>query len=250
MIEVQNETKQLDSIPVNVSRTAATIKGGRRFSFGALVVMGDRQGQVGIGYGKANEVPPAIEKGEKEARRSLKKVVLKDGTIPHTVIGRFGASRVKLVPASPGTGIVAGITVRSVLELVGLRDCLTKAYGSTNKVNLVKATLNGLMSLRSKEQVESLRGIEIETTHVEDLLHRGQAYLPQVIKPQVAVSDTDNEKGGSTDNDEKNKIRTRRGKPVNTRPETTRTDAPIVDDNTAAPENNETTLPESTETPE
>lgn len=178
MIDMHEETTPLESTTVKVMRTAATIKGGRRFSFGALVVVGDRSGRVGIGYGKANEVPPAIEKGEKEARRSLKSVHLKEGTIPHTVIGRAGASRVKMVPASPGTGVIAGGTVRAVLDLVGVRDCLTKAYGSTNQMNLVKATLDGLLQLRRKDQVEALRGVEIEETHVEEILKRGADFAP------------------------------------------------------------------------
>lgn len=181
MIDMHEDAIPLEYTTVKVMRTAATIKGGRRFSFGALVVAGDRGGRVGIGYGKANEVPPAIEKGEKEARRCLKSVQLLEGTIPHTVVGRTGASRVKLVPASPGTGVIAGGTVRAVLDLVGVRDCLTKAYGSTNQMNLVKATLDGLMQLRRKEQVEYLRGVDIEATHVEDLLKRGAGAAAPVI---------------------------------------------------------------------
>jgi small subunit ribosomal protein S5 len=146
----------------SIRRCAAVVKGGRRFSFSALVVVGDRKGQVGIGFGKANEVPPAVEKAKKAALRSLKKVPLQGGTIPHPIIGRFGASVVKLLPASPGTGVIAGSSARAVLELAGVRDVLTKAYGSTNVINTVKATLEALTGLRSKETVEALRGVGVE----------------------------------------------------------------------------------------
>lgn len=193
------ELAGFESTTVGVYRTAATIKGGRRFSFGSLVVVGDRHGQVGIGYGKANEVPPAIQKAEKDARRSLKKVPLREGTLPHTVVGRFESSRVKLVPASPGTGVVAGAAVRAVLELAGVRDCLTKCYGSTNEKNVVKATLNALLDLRSKEDVEALRGVTLGETHVDDLLARGQAFMPTATsdKPATApVNELDAGKGG------------------------------------------------------
>jgi len=211
MIDFQEEAGPIETTTVKVSRTAATIKGGRRFSFGALVVAGDRHGQVGIGYGKANEVPPAIEKGEKEARRDLKQVELQQGTIPHTVIGRFGAAKVKLVPASPGTGVVAGATVRAVLELAGLRDCLTKSYGSSNQINLVKATLNGLTQLRSKKRTEELRGTDIEDTHVEEILKRGAAYMPPVkVKPIVEEEPTTGKKVGKPSGKRGEKKRSRR----------------------------------------
>lgn len=168
MIDETSESQGFESNTVGVFRTAATVKGGRRFSFGALVVVGDRRGRVGFGYAKGKEVPPAIEKAEKDARRGLINVQLIKGTIPHSVLGRFGASEVRMLPASPGTGVVAGGTVRAVLELAGVRDCLTKCYGSTNKKNLVKATMEGLKQLRSKNQVEMRRGVSIETTHVEE----------------------------------------------------------------------------------
>lgn len=190
------ELAGFESNTVGVYRTAATIKGGRRFSFGSLVVVGDRQGQVGIGYGKANEVPPAIQKAEKDARRSLKKVPLREGTLPHTVVGRFESSRVKLVPASPGTGVVAGAAVRAVLELAGVRDCLSKCYGSTNEKNVVKATMNALLDLRSKEKVEELRGVSLGETHVDDLLARGQAFITTTTSEKRAIAPTnDNDKG-------------------------------------------------------
>lgn len=172
MAELLDEKTQLESTTVGVFRTAATVKGGRRFSFSSLVVAGNRRGEVGIGYGKANQVPPAIEKAQKEARKSLMRVQLHAGTIPHETIGRFGASRVKLAPASPGTGVVAGAPVRAVLEMVGVTDCLTKCYGSTNKQNVVKAAMNALKQLRSPQEIESLRGVTIGKTEVDERLER------------------------------------------------------------------------------
>lgn len=147
---------------VRLYRCATVVKGGRRFSFGALVVVGDRQGQVGYGYGKANEVPPAVEKGVKKARRALFHVPLKGTTIPHRVVGHFGASRIILIPASQGTGVIAGAAPRAVLELAGVKDVLTKCYGSTSPKNLVKATINGLKALRTRASVEELRGVKLD----------------------------------------------------------------------------------------
>jgi small subunit ribosomal protein S5 len=147
---------------VKVYRCAKVVKGGRRFSFAALVVLGDRAGTVGIGYGKANEVPLAVEKGIKDARKSLHRVALLDRTIPHQISGKYGATKIILVPASPGTGVIAGSSARAVLEFSGVQDVLTKVYGSRSAKNVVKATLNGLLKLRSKEMVESLRGVEVE----------------------------------------------------------------------------------------
>jgi small subunit ribosomal protein S5 len=138
------------------------IKGGRRFSFTALVVVGDRNGRVGIGYGKAREVPMAVEKAGKVARGRLTPVTLVGTTIPHEITGRCGASKVFMKPAAPGTGIIAGSSARAVLELAGVRDVLTKAYGSTNPVNLVKATYDAVLRLRNKQQVAALRGVEIK----------------------------------------------------------------------------------------
>ena len=151
----------LDEIVVRISRCATVVKGGRRFSFGALVVVGDRRGQVGIGYGKAKEVPSAVEKAKKIAGRSLVTVKVVAGTLPHRVIGRFGASHVVMLPASPGTGVIAGPIVRAVLELVGVRDVLTKSYGSNSPKNLVQATLSGLTSMVTREDVERLRGVSL-----------------------------------------------------------------------------------------
>ena len=146
---------------VKVYRCSTVVKGGRRFSFAGLVVVGDRNGQVGIGYGKANEVPPAVEKSIKEARREIRKVNLLGTTIPHQVTGRFGATKIRLIPASAGTGVIAGAAARTVLELAGVHDVLTKVYGSTSAKNVVKATMDALMALRSKEQVEKLRGVSL-----------------------------------------------------------------------------------------
>ena len=158
----QEETVLEDTV-VKVFRCAKVVKGGRRFSFAALVVVGDRSGTVGVGYGKAKEVPMAVEKGVKDAKKSLHKIPLVDRTIPHQVIGRYRATKVVLVPASPGTGVIAGSSARAALEYAGVQDVLTKVYGSTSAKNVVKATLNGLLKLRSKETVESLRGVKIKT---------------------------------------------------------------------------------------
>ncbi|MHC4975719.1 MAG: 30S ribosomal protein S5 [Planctomycetota bacterium] len=179
MAEFLDESSQLESTTLGVYRTAATVKGGRRFSFGSLVVIGDRRGSVGYGYGKANEVPPAIEKAQKDAKRSMKKIPLQGGTIPHEVTGRFAATRVKLMPASPGTGVVAGTAVRAILEMLGVTDCLTKCYGSTNTRNVVKAAVDGLEQLVQKDKIAELRGVELGATAVDDMLERGQAYVPQ-----------------------------------------------------------------------
>ena len=146
---------------VKIRRCAAVVKGGRRFSFSALVVVGDGKGRVGWGYGKANEVPPAVEKATKDGTRSQVSIAMKGSTIPHMVHGRFGAARVVLVPASPGTGVIAGAAVRAVCEACGIGDILTKSYGSHNAVNLVKATIAALENLRSQAEVERLRGVSL-----------------------------------------------------------------------------------------
>lgn len=146
---------------VKIRRCAAVVKGGRRFSFTAMVVVGNGKGKVGWGYGKANEVPPAVEKAVKDGSRNLIEVELSGRSIPHLVEGRFGAARVVLVPASPGTGVKAGASVRAVCESAGIHDILTKSFGSTNPANLVKATINALLSLRSKQDIERLRGVTL-----------------------------------------------------------------------------------------
>jgi small subunit ribosomal protein S5 len=151
----------IESSVVRIYRCSKVVKGGRTFSFGALVVAGDRRGNLGIGYGKANEVPPAVEKATKDARKSMFKVNLKGTTIPHTVKGTSGASTVILVPARPGTGVTAGKSVRPCVELAGVTDILTKAYGSTSPKNLVKATIAALKQLQNREQVEQTRGVSL-----------------------------------------------------------------------------------------
>lgn len=146
---------------INVSRTAAVVKGGRRFSFTAVVVLGDMRGVIGLGQGKAREVPQAIEKAVRSARKDLRRYPLRGDTIPHQVLGRFGASKVVLRPAAPGTGIKAGATVRSVVESLGIRNLLTKAYGSRNPTNLVKAVFDGLGRLAGKKEIFSLRELPV-----------------------------------------------------------------------------------------
>jgi len=178
MAEMLDESSSIESVTVGINRTSATVKGGRRFSFSALVVVGDRQGRVGLGYGKANQVPPSIEKAQKAAKRKLRSYPLQGKTIPHEVEGRFGASGVRLVPASPGTGITAGSAVRAVLEMFGVQDCLTKCYGSTNKINLVKATIDALSHLRRREEIEALRGVVLGESVVETMVRRGMAFMP------------------------------------------------------------------------
>jgi small subunit ribosomal protein S5 len=154
----------LEDRVVKIRRCAAVVKGGRRFSFNALVVVGDNRGRVACGYGKANEVPPAVEKATKDAQETMRRqsrVSLRGDTIPHRVIGKFGGSQVILVPAGPGTGVKAGPGVRDVLELCGIRNILTKVHGSSNPINLVKATIQGLMLLRTREETARLRGVTL-----------------------------------------------------------------------------------------
>ncbi|MCS5617888.1 MAG: 30S ribosomal protein S5 [Planctomycetota bacterium] len=146
---------------VKVRRCATVVKGGRRFSFAGLVVVGNGRGKVGYGYGKANEVPPAVEKAIKDGMKNLIEVPISEGTIPHQVEGVYGTSKVILVPAGPGTGIIAGAAVRAVCESAGIQDVLTKAHGSVNSVNLVKAAIAGLKQLRTRDEIERLRGVSL-----------------------------------------------------------------------------------------
>jgi small subunit ribosomal protein S5 len=153
--------KGLEDNVVQIYRCAKVVKGGRRFSFAALVAVGDRRGNVGLGYGKANEVPDAVTKGIADAKKNMVRVCLKGHTIPHTVQGRCGASRVTLLPASEGTGVIAGKKLRPLLELAGIHDVLSKAYGSTSPKNLLKAGVDALTKLRSAEKIASLRGVSL-----------------------------------------------------------------------------------------
>lgn len=146
---------------MQIRRCACVVKGGRRFSFTALVVVGDNNGRVGWGYGKAVEVPLAVDKAQKSAGRNMMRVPVVETTIPHQVIGRYRSSRVLLLPASAGTGIIAGESVRAVMEKAGIADILTKSFGSNNPINLVKATFNGLQQLRTRDDVARLRGVEL-----------------------------------------------------------------------------------------
>lgn len=146
---------------VKIRRCAAVVKGGRRFSFAAMTVVGDGNVKVGWGYGKANEVPPSVEKANKQAARQMVEVNIVDGTIPHTVQGHYGAGRVILVPAGAGTGIIAGQAVRAVCEAAGLKNILTKSYGTSNPITLVKATFDALAQLRTRQDTERLRGVSL-----------------------------------------------------------------------------------------
>lgn len=157
----RNDRGEWSESVVAIRRCAAVVKGGRRFSFNALVVVGNARGQVAWGYGKANEVPPAVEKGVKDAHKQMNRVHLRGTSIPHQVIGRFGAARVIMLPARPGTGVIAGGAVRAVVQAAGITDILTKSYGSTNKLNIVKAAIDGLKQLRTKDEVARLRGVTL-----------------------------------------------------------------------------------------
>jgi small subunit ribosomal protein S5 len=159
--EPQSTRGELIDKLIKIRRCAAVVKGGRRFSFTALVVVGDGHGKVGWGYGKANEVPPAVEKAVKDGSRNMVPVPMQGTSIPHPIEGRFGAAHVVLLPASPGTGVIAGSAVRAVCEACGIRDILTKSFGSNNPINLAKAAISALQQLRAPSDVERLRGVSL-----------------------------------------------------------------------------------------
>jgi small subunit ribosomal protein S5 len=160
-----DETELIDKV-VFINRVAKVVKGGRRFRFSALVVVGDGKGLVGVGYGKANEVPEAIRKGIENAKKSLYRIPLKGATLHHQVMGRWGAARVLLKPASPGTGVIAGGPVRAMMEALGVKDILTKCIGTNNPNNVLKAVMQGLLSIRSPEDIANIRGKK-----VSEILH-------------------------------------------------------------------------------
>jgi small subunit ribosomal protein S5 len=182
MPEMLDESKKIESTTIGVYRTSATVKGGRRFSFGALVVVGDRNGKVGFGYAKSGEVPQAVDKAQKDAQKRLIGLPRNGTTIHHEVEGRYASAKVRLIPAAPGTGVVAGTVTRAVLELAGVADCLTKCYGSTNPQNVLKAIFNAVEQLRTPETIAGLRGLDLGKTTIDEKIEKGRQFMPAARK--------------------------------------------------------------------
>ena len=180
-----NDAQLRESRVININRVAKVVKGGRRFSFTALVVIGDGAGRVGLGYGKAKEVPLAIQKGTEEARKNLFSVALAGSTITHPIIGQMGAGRVLLKPAAPGTGVIAGGAARAILEEAGVHDVLCKSLGSANAINVARATINGLKSLQRPDEVAARRGIP-----AEEFVPKGMLNAYNDRKKQIAAGES------------------------------------------------------------
>jgi small subunit ribosomal protein S5 len=198
---VSQQGLDLNERVIEINRVAKVVKGGRRFSFTALVAVGDEDSVVGIGYGKAREVPLAISKAVDDARKNLIRVPKYGQTLPHKVLGRFGAGRVVLRPASPGTGVIAGGGVRAVLELGGVRDVLSKSLGTQNPINLVKATMDGLMQMRRPEQVAELRGLTVrQVLGIEPDAKKGgeEAEPGELATAEAVVADPEPGDGGTS----------------------------------------------------
>ena len=190
-VETSNETIPLrESRVVHINRVAKVVKGGRRFSFTALVVIGDGAGRVGLGYGKAKEVPLAIQKGTEEAKRNVFSVPMAGTTIIHTIEGVMGAGRVLLQPAAPGTGVIAGGAARAVLEEAGIQDVLCKSLGSANHINVARATIEGLKGLRRPDEIAAMRGISAEDFVPRALLDSYQRSEAGIGKPEISDTDT------------------------------------------------------------